>query len=89
MKLTFAAVLCFVLSVLIFASTTSPHHLSQSLIRFIILFLILSLLLSVCIFPWLKGTFNEKLLLALQLSVILSMACYSLGYITFSITTLM
>lgn len=88
MKLTLATLLAGSLA-LFFSVSTLPHtDFSEYFFRLNLIFLILGVMLSICILPWLKGSFSEKWAMAVKYGVLLTFASFDLGYLVFSLSTL-
>ena len=88
MKLTIATLLTGSLA-LFFSVSTLPHYnFSEYLLRLTVIFLIFGILLSICILPWIKGRFSDKWSLAMRSGLFTAFFVFDLGYLVFSLSTL-
>ena len=88
MKLTAATILTGSLS-LFFSVTTIPNtDFSEYFLRLIIMFLILGILLSICILPWLKGSFSEICVPSLRYGMFTAFFVFDLGYLPSALSTI-
>jgi hypothetical protein len=88
MKLTLASILLSILAIAIFTVSSPPYERNHHMLRFTALFAVIILLLSLCLLPWVKGTFSEKWPSVLKFGLFTSMLAYDLGYITFALSSL-
>lgn len=88
MKLIIAIVLAAALNLFFIVSTIPPYDFSSYFSRLFFIITILGLLLSLCILPWLKGSFTEKCALAVKYGLLLTFASFDLGYLVFALSIL-
>lgn len=88
MKLTIASIIFPAIMLFLFFVSSPPLDIKTTLLRFIIIFTIIILLLASFMLPLINGRFSEKWKLTLKLAVFISACAYVLGYITFSLSTL-
>jgi len=92
MKLIFAIIIAASLALFFIITTTQPYDLSGNVTK-LFLFIsllgsLLGLLLGLCFLPWLNGKFAEKWSNALKYGLLLTFASFDIGYLVFSLSTL-
>lgn len=88
MKLIFAIIIAATLALFFITTTTQPYDLSGNVTKLFLFISLLGLLLSLCFLPWLKGSFTEKRSNALKYGLLLTFASFDIGYLVFSLSTL-
>ncbi len=88
MKLILAIIIAASLALFFIATTTQPYDLSGNVSKLFLFISLLGLLLGLCILPWLNGKFAEKWSNALKYGLLLTFASFDIGYLVFSLSTL-
>lgn len=88
MKLTLALLISSAAALFLFTVSAPPYEFNNMLIRFILSFTVISVLLVLCLLPVLNGRFTQKWTATARLALFISTSAYVLGYLTFSLSTL-
>ena len=88
MKLTLAIIIAALLSLFFIITTIPPYDIFEYFSRIFLIITILGLLLSLCFLPWLQGSFSDKWSIAMKYGLLLTFTAFDLGYMVFSLSTL-
>jgi hypothetical protein len=88
MKLTLAIILTAAFALFFITSTIPPREFSDYFSKLFLIISVLGLLLSLCILPWLRGSFSDKWVIALKYGLLIAFSSFDLGYLLFSLSIL-
>jgi hypothetical protein len=88
MKLILAIIIAASLALFFITTTTQPYDPAGNVSKLFLFISLLGLLLGLCCLPWLKGSFTEKWSDALKYGLLLTFASFDIGYLVFSLSTL-
>ena len=89
MKPVIALVLTGALSLVFEISAFPPYSLTELVIKFFLVFTVCSVLLAACLLPWYKAPFSTSWRSALLYGFLISFTAFDLGYLTFSLSTIL
>lgn len=89
MKPVIALIITGVLSLVFEISAFPPYNLTELILRFLLIFSVCSVLLAACLLPWYKAPFSSSWRSALLYGYLVTFSAFDLGYLTFSISTIL
>lgn len=89
MKAAIALLITGALSLVFGITSYPPYLLSDLILRFLLFFSVCAILLAVSLLPWYKTPFSASWRSALLYGYLITFTVFDLGFITFSISTIL